>query len=235
MAAFFAALLVFAAINSARKDNGSAVAPVSVLVAGQLIPKGSSGQAVAEQQLFRTVRISDNARVSGVVTDIGQIRDKVATADIYPGQQISANSFAASGGALTAKLAASDRAVKVSLDSSHGLVGDISAGDHVDLLAGFNIQGGASGTRAVMKPLARNVPVLKVDKGDSSGSGTNATSNMTVKVSDVMATKVAFTADNGKLWVILRPAAGARETSPSIVTVESVLFGVKPLQVRGKR
>jgi Flp pilus assembly protein CpaB len=231
LAAGLAAILVFAAINSARKSDSASTAPSTVLVANQLIPKGSSGQALAQQHLFRVARVSEQALVPGAVSDISQLREKVTTQDIYPGQQISAQTFSAAGGALSAKLAAADRAVSVPLDASHGLIGQVSAGDHVDVLAGFNVQTGSGGSRPVMRALATNVSVLKVDK-NSGGSSNNA--NVTLRVSAPMATKLAFASDNGKLWIVLRPAAGAKEVTPSIVSVNSLLFGVKPLQVNGQ-
>jgi Flp pilus assembly protein CpaB len=232
VAAGLAAILVFAAINSARKSDTASTAPSTVLVANQLIAKGSSGQALAQQHLFRVARVSEQALVPGAVSDISQVREKVTTQDIYPGQQISAQTFSAAGGALSAKLAASDRAVSVPLDASHGLIGQVSDGDHVDVLAGFNVQTGSGGSRPVMRALATNVSVLKVEKTGGSGSSNNA--NVTLRVSAPMATKLAFASDNGKLWIVLRPAAGAKETTPSIVSVNSLLFGVKPLQVNGQ-
>jgi pilus assembly protein CpaB len=226
IAAFFAAILVFAAINSARKDSTNASAPVTVLVANQLIPKGSSGQALAEGHLFRTARVGEQTLVPGAVTDVSQIKDKVATQDVYPGQQISARAFATSDGGLTTRLGPGDRAVAVPLDSAHGLVGDIAAGDRVDVLAGFNVQGATGGTRPVMKPLASNVLVLKTDK---TGAGSSSNSNVTLRVSASMATKLAFASENGKVWLVLRPA-GAKEAPSTPVSANSILFGVKPIQ-----
>jgi Flp pilus assembly protein CpaB len=226
IAAFLAAILVFAAINSARKDTTSGSVPVQVLVANQLIPKGSSGQAVAEGHLLRTARVGEQTLVPGAVTDVSQLRDKVATADIYPGQQISTRVFSATDGGLTTRLGATDRAVSIPLDSAHGLVGDISAGDRVDVIAGFNVQATTGGTRPVMKPLATNVLVLKTD---SQGTG-STTTNVTMRVSAAMATKLAFASENGKVWLVLRPAAGAKDVPATPVSVNSLLFGTKPVQ-----
>jgi Flp pilus assembly protein CpaB len=232
LAAGLAAILVFAAINSARKSDAVGTSPSTVLVANQLIPKGSSSQALAQEHLFRVARVSEQALVPGAVTDISQLREKVSTQDIYPGQQISAQTFSSAGGALSAKLAADDRAVSVPLDASHGLIGEVSAGDHVDVLAGFNVQTGSGASRPVMRALATNVSVLKVDKG--TGGGSSSTANVTLRVAAAMATKLAFASDNGKLWIVLRPAAGAKEATPSVVSVSSLLFGAKPLQVNGQ-
>jgi pilus assembly protein CpaB len=231
VAAGVAAILVFAAINSARKNSTAGTASSTVLVANQLIPKGSSAQALAQQHLFRVAKVNEQSLVAGAVSDISQLRDKISSQDIYPGQQISATSFAAANGALAAKLGATDRAVSVPLDAAHGLIGNINAGDHVDVLAGFNVQS-TNGTRPVMRVLATNVSVLKIEK--SSGAGTGSTADVTLRVSADMATKVAFAADNGKLWVVLRPAAGAKDPSANVVSVNSLLTGVKPLQVNGQ-
>src|SRR5215211_5918567 len=88
-----AAILVFAAINSARKDSTASTAPRTVLVANQVIPKGSSGESIAREHLFRVTHVSDQALVAGAVADISPLEGKIATQDIYPGQQISTARF----------------------------------------------------------------------------------------------------------------------------------------------
>src|SRR5690349_21507297 len=230
IAAGLAAILVFAAINSARKDGTASTAPRTVLVANQLIPKGSSGEAVAREHLFRTARVSDQALVAGAVADVSVLKDRIATQDIYPGQQISADTFGARGGDTVAKLSGTDRAVSVPVDSAHGLVGQVSAGDHVDVLAGFNVQNGSGNTRPVMRTLASNLSVLKVEKD---GSGSSSDTNVTLRASSTMATEIAFAVENGKVWIVLRPAAGAKDVTPRVVTADSLLFGVKPVQAGG--
>src|SRR4051812_19733482 len=77
LAAIVAAVLVFSAVDSA--SNKPAAAPTAVLVANQLIPKGSTAQAIAEGNLFRVTKVSSDTVVGGAVTDISQLRDKVAT------------------------------------------------------------------------------------------------------------------------------------------------------------
>jgi len=48
------------------------------------------------------------------------------------------------------------------------------------------------------------------------------------------AIELAFAADNGVLWLMLRPAANVKATPPEAVTVESLLFGVQPITVQKK-
>ena len=99
---------------------------------------------------------------------------------------------------------------------------------HVDVLAGFNAQNGPGSSRPSMRTLARNLSVLKVE---NAGAGSSQDTNVTLRASATMATELAFAAENGKVWLVLRPAAGAKDVEPRIVTADSLLFGVKPLQV----
>jgi Flp pilus assembly protein CpaB len=226
LAAVVAGLLVFGAVNSARKEVAG---PAQVLVANQLIPKGSSGQAIATGRLYRVAKVSDGALVAGAVADVSALGGRVASRDIFPGQQITTADFDGAGGALTARLSSGDRAISISTDASHGLGGNLTAGDHVDVLSGFNLQNSRGVSSAVMRVLARDVVVLKAP--NSSGSvGGGRSDTLTLRVSDKLAPQVAFAADNGKLWVVLRPAAGAVDESPSSVNLRNLLTGVKPLR-----
>src|SRR5207237_1218202 len=133
---------------------------------------------------------------SGAVTDVSQLQGKVATQDIYPGQQISAADFAPASSTLVARLSRDYRAISVPLDSAHGMIGDIHAGDHVDVLGGFNVErDGDSRNRPMMKMLSANVVVLKADKGGGGVTASN-TKNITLRLPQQTATQVAFAADN---------------------------------------
>jgi Flp pilus assembly protein CpaB len=225
-----AAILVFAAINSARKDGTASTAARTVLVADQVIPKGSSGESIARQHLFRVARVNDQALVAGAVADVSALKDKVATQDIYPGQQISTQVFGGGGGDTVAKLSGTDRAVSIPVDSAHGLVGQVSTGDHVDVLAGFNVTNNSGKSQPVVRTLASNLSVLKVEK---QGAGSNGDSNVTLRASSTMASELAFAVENGKVWIVLRPAAGAKDVDPRIISADQLLVGVKPLQSGG--
>jgi hypothetical protein len=48
---------------------------------------------------------------------------------------------------------------------------------------------------------------------------------------DQDAASTAFAADNGVLWAILRPKVNADTTSPEIISLETVLFGVPSVAV----
>lgn len=220
VAAALAAVLVIAALNSADKA-GTAAAPVSVVVANQLIPKGSSGQTIAAEQLFRTRQIASEHVLTGAVTDLSQVTGRVATRDIYPGQQLTTADFQDATGVLSAKLSGKERAIAVDIDGSHGLVGEVHAGDHVDVFAG--LAGGSSASGQVIKVLARNVVVLRAAGEPAAGGGSAPSGSVTLRVNDDTAARLAYATDNGKIWIVLRPGAGAENSSTDIVTLSSIL------------
>ena len=223
--AVVAAGLVFAALHAAKNDNGAA-GTTSVVVARQLIPKGSSAATIAGDNAYRVTDVRGDAVVAGAITDISQIHGKVVTEDVYPGQQLSSSDFDEGNGSLTTRLASGQRAIALPIDQAHGLVGQVRAGDRVDVLAGFNLDSTTGGQRPVMRALASNVTVLKAPKS-SGGTGSSNTSVVTLRVSDEVATKLAFAADNGKVWVALRPGGDSRSASPDVITVRNLLFGAK--------
>ena len=45
-----------------------------------------------------------------------------------------------------------------------------------------------------------------------------------------MTSQLAFSADNGKVWIVKRPKVGAKNTNQGIVSLPNVLFGIKPIQ-----
>jgi Flp pilus assembly protein CpaB len=75
-----------------------------------------------------------------------------------------------------------------------------------------------------------DIQVLGVgsQKGDNVAS--TGSTNVQLKVTEQQAANLAFASDNGKLWLALRPSAGAKTGPPSIVTVETLLLGVPPVR-----
>jgi pilus assembly protein CpaB len=237
IAALLIALLAGASIllylNSYRDSLKAQGAMVTVLVAKESIPKGTAGNVVAAKDLYTVTTIRESQVLDGALSDPASLRDKVAAREIFEGAQLTATDFGAAGDSLAAQLTETERVVSVPLDSAHGLIDGIEVGNRVDVYAGFNvIPLGADGrpinggqARPMLRRILANVPVLAL--GDKSKGSTN----VSLGVDDVEAAKVAFASDNGKLWLALRPSAGAKASRPGIVTVETVLLGVPPVQI----
>jgi Flp pilus assembly protein CpaB len=160
----------------------------------------------------------------------------VAVREVFEGSQLTAADFAAAGDSLAATLTDRERVVSVPLDAAHGLIDEIEPGNRVDVYAGFNviplnragvpISGGQA--RPMLRLIMSDVPVLAVGEKTTTGSGTT---NVSLAVDDVKAAQLAFAVDNGKVWLALRPSAGAKSSPPGIVTIETMLLGIPPVKV----
>jgi Flp pilus assembly protein CpaB len=80
----------------------------------------------------------------------------------------------------------------------------------------------------MLRLILSDVPVLALGAKKASGAGAT---NVSLGVDDLDAARLAFASDNGKLWLALRPSAGAKASRPAIVTVETLLLGVPPVQI----
>jgi Flp pilus assembly protein CpaB len=220
-----AILLVFLSQyrDSTRDDGVSA----SVLVAKRLIERGSPGEVLADQGMFQRASVPRSDLKDGALVDPASIKGQVAAKDIYPGEQLTSTDFAPGAARAQNRLGPTDRAIAIPVDGIHGNTAELRAGDRVDVLVGFNVgtAGGGEG-EPVIKPLMKNVLVLTAPVGGAAGA------NVVLRAPDQKAAELAFAADQGKLWLLLRPQAGARDTDVSMVTLETVLFGIKPIQLQ---
>jgi Flp pilus assembly protein CpaB len=215
-------------------DDGAQ--PVTVLVARNALPKGVSGDVIAEKGMFQATGLKRDQVKEGAITDPAGLRGQVATHDLVRGQQLTAADFGKPSNRVLSRLQGDQRAVAIPVDTSHGMVGQIQTGDHVDVLAGFQVQPDGTGGRArpVIRVLLQNVEVLQAPPAAKQGSGLGAQGQsqpLVLRVSDKDAPQLAFSSDNGKVWVTLRPPAGAKQRTPSLVTLDRLLLGMDPIPV----
>jgi Flp pilus assembly protein CpaB len=230
LAAILAGILIVAYVQKYRSSVNSEGAPVTVLVAKQAIAKGTAGTVIATTSLYSATTIRQSQLLNGAFSDPSALRDKVATKEIYQGSQLTAADFAPATSDLSASLTKHQRIIAIPLDSNHGDTANIQAGDHVDVYAMFNlvpvtasgVPTGAAGAHTVLRMIMSDVNVQSVSKA-SRGDAT-----FYFRVTDQQATQLAFASDNGKLWLVLRPATNAKTSPPSVVTAETLMLGVKP-------
>jgi Flp pilus assembly protein CpaB len=112
------------------------------------------------------------------------------------------------------------------------MIGEIRAGDTVDVLAGFNSANANSGRgRPQLRTLIQDVLVLKAPDAGSKATSSNDTKDLSVRVTADQAAQLAFAADNGKVWFVLRPPVGGKSERPSSVTLDSLLAGTPTIEV----
>ena len=242
LAAIVAGALLLIYVSQVRQNANSQSATVSVLVANKLIPQSSSGDVIASQKWYSVVSTPKDQVKDGAITDPASISGKIASHDIYPNQQLTTSDFSdAPTDAVTTKITGNQRAISIPLDSAAGLTPFLQAGDHVDILAGFNVipigpngapLNGNSQARPVEKVIAQDIKVLEVPSTSSSSTGTSSnTGNIVVQVTDQQAWNIAFAINNGTVFLAGTPQAGNVSSRPSLVTLETMLLGIPPVKV----
>jgi Flp pilus assembly protein CpaB len=235
LAAILAAGIFLVYLKRYRASVNAAAQPVQVLVAKGAIEAGTPGSVIGTEELFQPATTPKGELKEGAITDPADLRGLTATSDIYPGQQLTIMDFkATAANAPATKLTEFERGVSVPVDATRGMIGEIRAGDRVDVIAGFNKESSTMGA-PIVRLLFQNVLVLATPEAAKAGGiagGANNEQPVTLRLTDEQAARVAFARDNGELWLILRPKAGEKQHAPSLVTFQTMLLGMKPMRDR---
>jgi len=208
-----AAVLLVVYLDRYRARVGGANAPVPVLVAKQVIQKGTPGELVASQSMYQPTTLPRKEIDVGAVSDPQFLAGRAAVADIFPGQQLTDADFAAtSDSSVDSQIVGTQRGISIAIDNVHGSLSQVQTGDFVDVYAA------AENKVCLFRP---NVKVLAIP----STTGQNGDGNMTLRIDTVDAAAWAFAADNTQLWFVLRPVAGAKPTAPKCSDLGSVSSG----------
>jgi Flp pilus assembly protein CpaB len=234
VAVALAALVIVLFLKQYKDNVNKDGIPTPVLVASQLIEQGSSGDSLGAAGQFKATDVPRDQLKAGAVVDAALLRGKIAVADILPGQQLTRGDFRVAGSGPVTKLGPEQRGIMLTFDNAHGMLGAIKAGDHVDVISGFLVDRGGNGLRPELRTMMEDVLVLKAPsniKGGKVGTSANKDKEVMLRVDAAKAPELAFAADNGKVWLVLRPLNGKSVDKRSLVTMESVLLGSR--SVRG--
>lgn len=208
-----AAVLLVVYLDRYRARVSGENAPTPVLVAKQLIPQGTPGSIVAANSMYQATTVPQKEVQVGAVSDPSYLAGRAAASNVYPGQQITTADFAAeASGSVESQITGSQRAISVSIDNVHGSLGELQAGDSIDLYIGL---GATNNGQQVVKLFRPNVKVLAVP-----GTGS---SNLVLRMDTKDAADYAYMADNTQMYFVLRPVVGAKPTSNSSASVNTVL------------
>ena len=217
-AVVLAAILLVVYLDRYRDRVSGENAPTPVLVAKQLIPAGTPGTLVASQGMYAPTTLPQKDVVVGAIADPTYLSGRAAAADIFPGTQLTATSFAASDTAsVDSQITGTQRAISISIDNVHGSLSQLQAGDSIDLYTALGGRGGES-LVTLFRP---NVKVLTVPAipGPSGGS------NLILRIETRDAANFAFAADNTQFYFVIRPVIGAKRTVPTTANITTVLRG----------
>jgi Flp pilus assembly protein CpaB len=223
-------LLVF--MSNYRDSVRSGADEVTVLVANRAVDKGTSGDVIAEAGLYSSTKVSEVDASEGAFADPSALRGQVATEAIYKGEQLTAASFGQGADPIAGRLEGIQRALAIPVAEAEGNVGQLDAGSRIDVLGGFNAEQSGGRTRPIMDVLARNVLVLKVPDAPDSSATDEDKRQVVVRVTDVEASRIAFAADTGQIWLTIRPPTLAKNSKINPVQLESLL-GLDTIQLGG--
>ena len=206
-AVVLAAILLVVYLDRYRSRVSGENAPTPVLVANRLIPAGTPGTLVAGQTMYAPTTLPRKEVEVGAIADPQYLSGRAAAADIFPGQQFTAIDFAADPSTTVKSLiTGTERAISISIDSVHGSLSQVAAGDSIDMYIGV------AGAVKLFRP---NVKVLAVPTAEGG--------NLMLRVQTKDAADFAFAADNAQLWFVVRPVIGAKPTVRDTATAATVL------------
>ncbi len=215
-AAVLAAILLAVYVTRYRDSVKSSAANVTALEAKSLIVKGTAGAQIAKSAQYQAVTIAKDQLKAGAITDPAVLTGRVAITDIYPGQQLTIQEFTQSAtAALNTQITGPQRAVTLTIDSTHGSLSNVVAGDHIDV---YQQLAGPQGT--IVKLFRSNVPVLQAP---GPGGG-----NVVLQVPARDVPDFLFAWANTTLAFVVRPATHAAPTPATVADFQSMLKFTKP-------
>lgn len=215
--AIIGAVLIIAYAQGADARAMKDMDPVGVLVVTKAVPAGSSldivKASVAVQQVPATA-VSKTA-----LKNLDSSTGKVAAVDLVPGEQLLAERLVDPADAKSSaaiKVPTGMQEVTFELEPKRVVGGRIDAGDHVGIGFSFAAEKAKAGEATTQLTL-RKVLVTAVQRAPQPSAkptdGTNPQDTtlpqgsfmVTVAVSDIDATKIIYSSNNGDLWLTKEP------------------------------
>ncbi|MEW1809505.1 Flp pilus assembly protein CpaB [Pseudarthrobacter phenanthrenivorans] len=217
--AIIGAVLIVTYAQGADQRAMKDMDPTGVLVVTKAVPSGSSLDVVKASVAVQQVPATAVSKTA--LKNLDDSAGKVAAVDLVPGEQLLAERLvdpqdAKSSGAV--KVPAGMQEVTFELEAKRVVGGRIEAGDHVGI--GFSFAAGADKTKAsepTTQLTLRKVLVTAVQRAPQPSAkptdGTNPQDTtlpqgsfmVTVAVSDIDATKIIYSSNNGDLWLTKEP------------------------------
>jgi len=178
--------LVFLYAQNAQNNAKAGQELVTVLVAKQDIPLGTTGSAASSNGDFQSVQIPKDTLVNGAVSDAAPLANLVAKAPIYAGQQIISQQWGTSTS--TGGLAVPDGkvAIAVNLSDPERVAGFVVPGSTIAIFTyGNTAAPGKDGTAPTtqvpgVKLLLTGIPVIAVGPTTTVANTTGTAQNQQI-------------------------------------------------------
>ena len=207
---------VFLYVNGVKSNATSGGTTTQMIVSKQIIPAGTDLDTLVNSGAFVTKTIPTDDLVEGAVTSIQQLQNKTTSQAILVGEQIplSRVNGTVAGGPLA--IPKGYQAETFQLNASQGVSGHIFQSNHIAIYATFDnatIKGGAPAAATgssgptggtVTVDLVPDVQVLDVIRPETK-STTSSQFLVTMALTPLDAQRLAYTLDQGRIWVALLP------------------------------
>ncbi len=208
--ALVAGLLTVFYVTNYKKDVRSAESSVTVYVAAKDVPSGTPGEEIAADGFLTQQAIAKRSVTPGAISSPEQLAGLVASGEIYAGEQVTTRRFSTEETrGIRAQITGTERAVSVAGNKQQTLAGTLKAGDHVDVIASWNVPEAIQ--NHVSRVILRDILVLEVPAATSTdqkltepGEGGNA---VMLALTDAQSQKMFWMVQNGAWALALRPPA----------------------------
>ncbi len=238
--AIAAAAVVLVYTTSYRQSVTRGQKRVDVMVASRDIVAGTPAEEASGAMTLASVLADDKA--PGALSTTAGLEGKVTGQTIYAGQQVVAASFGTSTEqAPQLQLTKTERALRVMCEPKAScLIGDVKAGDKVDVFTTIAVDAGGGNKIFVTRMLMSGIKVLSIPTTDPNAKGGLAKGSdkdentVMLVVDQAKATKFAWIGgtDNtrgGQVWLAVRPPDAVAQDVPIVSeTPESMLFDGLP-------
>ena len=201
---------VFLYVNGVKHDATSGGTTTQVIVSKQIIPSGTNLDGLVSSGAFVAKSVPTEDIVPGAVTSIQQLQGKTTSQTIVAGEQIpiARVNGSVAGGPLA--IPKGMQAETFQLSASQGVSGHLFQSNHIAIYATFDnaaikgVSGTPTGGGTVTVDLVPDVQVLDVIRPEAKSS-TSSQFLVTMALTPQDAQRLAYTLDQGRVWVALLP------------------------------
>jgi Flp pilus assembly protein CpaB len=212
--ALLAVLLTTFYVTNYKRHVQTGEKQVTVLVASKDIPVDTQGGDLLSGTWLKKVTVARRQVVPGAITSPQQVRGLIATEPIFAGEQVTTRRFGTpSERGVRAQLKGTQRVIAVTGDSHQLLAGTLRSGDHIDVVASWELDDAAPPDHRgkVSRVIVRDALVLTAPAAPKAGGLSSAGDlGAELRMSDAESQKMEWAIGHGKDWrVEIRPSADA--------------------------
>lgn len=231
LVALFGTGAVFAYVSKVDARAEASLSPVTVLVAKQQIPAGTTLQDAAAKSLFAPTSMPRKTVPEGALDAVGSLGGLSALGDIYPGEVLLRAKFGEGQTTGALVIPTGTMAMSVELSDPARVGGFVVPGSEVAIFDTYTADDSSNGakTTRMLLPRVRVIGVGATSTRPAQDSSTTskgdkpvASTVLTVAVDSSGAQRLAHAAQTGKLYFALLSKDSV--TSPAAGVTNSTLF-----------